>query len=112
MLMPPQCWQPYQPKTAGYCGWYIIGRSPEMNRRHNARQIEREKLLFRYSSALQRGDFEMVETVLREAQHDPALDELIAELNAAYEAELSAAHTILSPNHRYREDKSVNISVT
>ncbi len=77
----------------------------------DARQLEREKRLFRYSTALQRGDFETVVAILREARADPLLDDQIAELNAAYEAELNAAHTILSPNQRYREDQSVNITL-
>lgn len=51
-----------------------------MNKRH-------EMLLFRYSSALERGDFDAVATVLREAERDPALEAMIVEMNEAYAAE-------------------------
>ncbi len=51
-----------------------------MSRRH-------EQLLFRYSSALDRGDFEVVADVLREAEHDPALEQMILDMNDAYTAE-------------------------
>lgn len=76
-----------------------------MNKRKptDARQLMRERLLFRYSSALERGDFETLETVLLEAQHDPTLGDLILDLNRAYEAELSAAHTILSARESEKE---------
>lgn len=51
-----------------------------MNKRH-------EMLLFRYSSALGRGDFDAIAAVLREAEHDPALEAMIVEMNEAYAAE-------------------------
>ena len=53
-----------------------------MSKRH-------EQLLFRYSSALERGDFEMVAEVLREAERDPDLETMLLELNEAYAAEQS-----------------------
>lgn len=46
-----------------------------------------EHLLFRYSSALERGDFEAVADVLREAERDPALEAMLLELNEVYAAE-------------------------
>lgn len=46
-----------------------------------------EHILFRYSSALERGDFEMVADVLREAERDPALEAMLLELNEVYAAE-------------------------
>ncbi|HVU13970.1 MAG TPA: LysM peptidoglycan-binding domain-containing protein [Phototrophicaceae bacterium] len=55
-----------------------------MSKRH-------EQLLFHYSSALERGDFEMVAEVLRAAERDPVLEQMILDLNDAYSAE--------SPNH-------------
>lgn len=49
--------------------------------------IRHEQLLFRYSSALERGDFEAVADVLREAERDSALEAMILEMNDAYTAE-------------------------
>lgn len=84
-----------------------------MNKRKatNGRQQAREKILFRYSSALERGDFETVESLLTEAAQDPALDKMMAEINAVYEAELNVAHTILSAQSRQREDLTMVSSV-
>lgn len=48
------------------------------------RQYEREKALFKYSSALERGDFETVATVLRDAESDPTLERMILEANEVY----------------------------
>lgn len=50
---------------------------------------QHEQLLFRYSSALERGDFESVAAVLREAERDPELEAMILELNVVYAAEPS-----------------------
>jgi hypothetical protein len=49
-----------------------------------ANSLEYEKLLFRYSSALERGDFEAVAAVLELAQADPELERMLLELNQAY----------------------------
>ncbi len=49
-----------------------------------ANSLEYEKILFRYSSALERGDFEAVAAVLQLAQADPDLERLLLELNQAY----------------------------
>ncbi|MCC6804298.1 MAG: LysM peptidoglycan-binding domain-containing protein, partial [Anaerolineae bacterium] len=46
-----------------------------------------EQLLFRYSSALERGDFETVADVLRQAERDPALEQMILDMNDALSAE-------------------------
>ncbi|MFN8448170.1 MAG: LysM domain-containing protein [Anaerolineae bacterium] len=51
-----------------------------MSKRH-------EQLLFHYSSALERGDFDAVADVLREAEHDPALEQMILDMNDAYAVE-------------------------
>ncbi|MEO8392786.1 MAG: LysM domain-containing protein [Chloroflexota bacterium] len=56
-----------------------------MSKRH-------EQLLFRYSSALEHGDFEAVAEVLHDAEHDPALEQMILDMNAAYSAEASVNH--------------------
>lgn len=55
----------------------------------NERQM-REKLLFRYSGALERGDFETLAAVLAEAERDPILEAMILEMNEVYGAELPA----------------------
>jgi hypothetical protein len=52
--------------------------------RQPANPLEYEKILFRYSSALQRRDFEAVAAVLELAQADPELERLLLELNQAY----------------------------
>ncbi|NUQ07414.1 MAG: SH3 domain-containing protein, partial [Anaerolineae bacterium] len=45
------------------------------------RNLGRERLLFRYSAALERGDFAAVGEVLRAAERDPLLEAMILELN-------------------------------
>jgi hypothetical protein len=50
-------------------------------------QIEKEKYLFRYSSALERGDFETVSSLLLQAEADPELEGLLLDLNLAYQEE-------------------------
>jgi hypothetical protein len=49
-----------------------------------ANSLAYEKILFRYSSALARGDFEAVAAVLELAQSDPELERMLLELNQAY----------------------------
>ena len=63
--------------------------SKRTNRRH-------ERLLFHYSSALERGDFETVAGILREAERDPALEQMIDELNAVYSAETAGSNNHLN----------------
>jgi Domain of unknown function (DUF4349) len=46
--------------------------------------LEYEKILYRYSSALERGDFEAVAAILELAQADPELERMLLELNQAY----------------------------
>jgi repressor of nif and glnA expression len=53
-------------------------------------QLAREKALYRYSSALERGDFDTVVAVLREAQHDPVLERMLVEVHEEYEREYDA----------------------
>ncbi len=43
----------------------------------------REKLLFQYTNALQRGDFDTVATILRLAESDPTLDTMLQDLDTA-----------------------------
>jgi hypothetical protein len=52
-----------------------------------ARQLAREKTLYRYSSALERGDFEVVSSILEEAETDPVLEQMLLEVNEVYQAE-------------------------
>ncbi|MFN2131901.1 MAG: sigma-70 family RNA polymerase sigma factor [Anaerolineae bacterium] len=56
--------------------------------RERARLLEREKALYRYGSALERGDFYLVSRILQGAEQDPALERLILELNRAYLCEV------------------------
>jgi hypothetical protein len=49
--------------------------------------LMREKTLFRYSGALERGDFDTVSAILQEAERDPELEQMILELNEVYQAE-------------------------
>ena len=59
---------------------------------HEGQQRQRtvEKALYRYSSALARGDFDTVAAVLHEAEQDPALEQMILELHAEYQVEEDA----------------------
>ncbi|MCA0456625.1 MAG: tetratricopeptide repeat protein [Chloroflexi bacterium] len=57
-------------------------------RKLDARQVAREKSAFRYSSALERGDFSTVEIILQEAERDTALAQMLAEINMVYESEM------------------------
>lgn len=57
------------------------------SRTNRARRLAREQALYRYSNALERGDFATVAALLRQAEHDPALAQMIQEVNAALQAE-------------------------
>ncbi len=48
-------------------------------------QRARELALFRYSNALERGDFEVIAQVLKQAERDPILENMIAEMEAQTE---------------------------
>ncbi|MBL8161054.1 MAG: hypothetical protein JNJ61_03655, partial [Anaerolineae bacterium] len=74
-------------------------------RRPDPRQLARERLLFRYSSALERGDFETISAILREAERDALLDRMIRELDEAYAAEQAAPVLTFSNNHVKPEDQ-------
>jgi RNA polymerase primary sigma factor len=60
-----------------------------MNRQQTrrVRQLYRERALYRYGSALERGDFCLVSRILEHAEQDPVLERLILEVNAEYVAE-------------------------
>lgn len=55
------------------------------------RELARERTLYRYSSALERGDFDTVASVLHEAEQDPVLERMILEVNEVYQEEYDAA---------------------
>lgn len=78
-----------------------------MNRQESerARQIEREKALYRYSSALERGDFEAVAAVLQEAEQDPLLERQLLEMNQAYQAELEGTSMASSVQPQILQDR-------
>jgi RNA polymerase sigma factor (sigma-70 family) len=62
-----------------------------MNRQQaeRARRLERERALYRYSSALERGDLGTVSRILEKAERDGALERLILQVNDAYLAEMA-----------------------
>jgi hypothetical protein len=52
------------------------------------RQLAREKALYRYGSALERGDFEVVYSILKKAERSPVLEHMILEINEVYRTEM------------------------
>jgi hypothetical protein len=78
-----------------------------MNRREaeQARQLVREKALYQYSSALERGDFEVVSAVLKEAEGDPMLERMLLEVNEVYQVEMEGQQTHATPTPRTMEDE-------
>lgn len=50
----------------------------KQHRPHSEKQRARERALFLYGNALERGDFSTVEAVLRQAETDPALESMLA----------------------------------
>ena len=53
----------------------------------NSRQLERERALYQYANALERGDFATIQTILDEATRDADLEQMIFELHDAYQDE-------------------------
>ena len=51
------------------------------------RQLERERTLYRYGSAVEHGDFCAVSSILEEAEQDAVLERMILEVNDAYRTE-------------------------
>jgi hypothetical protein len=68
-------------------------------------RTSREKTLYRYHMALERGDFATVAAILSQAEQDATLARMVLELNAALEAE---ADGILSPQPVLRANHSTN----
>jgi hypothetical protein len=81
-----------------------------------SRQLAREKLLFRYSSALERGDFDVISAVLREAENDPVLERMLREMDEVYRAEIMSLPALpsISANHNnhrnQREDANMTVT--
>ncbi len=73
-------------------------------RKLDARQLAREKSLFRYSSALERADFGTVETILQEAERDPLLAKMITEINMVYESETFRLSPSLNHSSNHQKD--------
>ena len=73
-------------------------------RKLDARQLAREKSLFRYSSALERADFGTVAAVLQEAERDPLLAHMIAEINMVYESETFRLSPSLNHSSNHQKD--------
>jgi len=48
-------------------------------RMDNDGQLAREKALYQYANALERGDFEIIEKILAEATRDTCLEQMIIE---------------------------------
>ncbi len=60
-------------------------------------ELAREKSLYRYSSALERGDFDAVSQVLAEAEQDPEMERLVLEINEALQAEMASRQAAVAP---------------
>jgi len=81
-------------------------------RKLDARQLAREKWVFRYTSALERGDFATVAAVLAEAEHDPHLALMINEVNTVLEAELpKPVPSLIHSNNHHQEDHRMTTTV-
>jgi uncharacterized membrane protein YkoI len=74
-----------------------------MNKRHLSAQRAREKALFRYFNALERGDFETVAAISQQAVTDPILERMIAEVNAALAGESPSHQHVNSVQPRQRQ---------
>jgi len=57
-----------------------------------ARRVARERSLFLYGTAAERGDLDTMIAVLREAEGDPVLEEMILEMNEVYRQEYEQEH--------------------
>jgi hypothetical protein len=76
---------------------------------------EREKMLFRYTGALERGDMQVLQEVLRQAQEDSFLAQQIDEINAVYAAEESVPQEWEDlqklPSHLWKGEKKMSTSL-
>jgi hypothetical protein len=58
----------------------------------NKEQLAREKALYLYANALERGDFATIETILEQATCDTDLEQMIFELHETYHDENESVH--------------------
>ncbi|MBE2266832.1 MAG: LysM peptidoglycan-binding domain-containing protein [Anaerolinea sp.] len=75
------------------------------------KQHRREKLLFRYSSALQRGDFAAVAAVLAEAERDPVLARQLAEIDVELANTFSPIHVAHFSQNGHGKDTAMSAYV-
>ncbi len=61
-----------------------------MNNTQRSPQRQREYALYRYRNALESGDFETVSAILKDAERDPVLNQMIAEMDMALESDFEA----------------------
>lgn len=61
---------------------------------HSKQQLAREKALYLYGNALERGDFATVESVLREAEADPVLERMLAAWDEALLQQIETDRTL------------------
>lgn len=77
----------------------------EIDQQHErAARLARERVLYQYTSALDRGDFETIAAVLHQAQTDGALERLILDVNEVYRAELPAEPAPSAEGGRLRRE--------
>lgn len=72
----------------------------------NQRKLAREKLLFRYTSALERGDFATIEAILNEARHDAELERMLYEIHTALGMTTPQSNFPAVNLHRYNHKDS------
>jgi len=61
-----------------------------VNNAKRSPQRQREYMLYRYHKALERGDFETIFAILKEAENDPLLSQMISEMDSSLESEFEA----------------------
>jgi hypothetical protein len=73
-------------------------------------EMQREKILYRYTNAVERGDMDTVAAILRQAEDDPELEQMILEINRTLSQELppSVQETEL-PVHGLRKTPEMTI---
>ncbi len=60
--------------------------------------LRREKVLYRYANALERGDVDTLAVVLQEAEYDATLERMLMEVHEAYQVEKDAvAYGLTNP---------------
>lgn len=67
----------------------------------------RERAAFRYIGALERGDFDTIAALLRDAERDPALARMFAEIDQAYTAEFDRTLAHSQVRSRVRKERKM-----